>query len=88
MKRWEYSKLWKLTALLLNQICAMVLVLSVVVCTVYVGGSGFGFVGKDQTFESTGYYQDEVLEQIYRCVRLPAGRVSLRKMASTTARFS
>lgn len=69
MKRWEYSKLWKLTALLLNQICAMVLVLSVVVCTVYVGGSGFGFVGKDQTFESTGYYQDEVLEQIYRCVR-------------------
>ena len=44
MKRWEYSKLWKLTALLLNQICAMVLVLSVVVCTVYVGGSGFGFV--------------------------------------------
>ena len=69
MKRWEYSKLWKLTVLLLNQICAMVLVLSVVVCTVYVGGSGFGFVGKDQTFESTGYYQDEVLEQIYRCVR-------------------
>lgn len=37
MKRWEYSKLWKLTALLLNQICAMVLVLSVVVCTVYGG---------------------------------------------------
>ena len=69
MKRWEYSKPWKLTALLLNQICAVVLVLSVVVCTVYVGGSGFGFVGKDQTFESTGYYQDEVLEQIYRCVR-------------------
>lgn len=31
MKQWEYSKPWKLTALLLNQICAVVLVLSVVV---------------------------------------------------------
>ena len=30
MKRWEYSKPWKFTALLLNQICAVVLVLSVV----------------------------------------------------------
>ena len=69
MKQWEYSKPWKFTALLLNQICAVVLVLSVVVCTVYVGGSGFGFVGKDQSFEGTGYYQNEVLEQIYRCVR-------------------
>ena len=69
MKRWEYARPWKLAALLVNQICAVVLVLSVVVCTVYVSGSGFGFVGKDQNFESTGYYQNEVLEQIYRCVR-------------------
>lgn len=69
MKRWEYARPWKLAALLVNQICAVVLVLSVVVCTVYVSGSGFGFVGKDQSFESTGYYQNEVLEQIYRCVR-------------------
>lgn len=69
MKRWEYAKPWKLTALLLNQICAVVLVLSVVICTVYVSGSGLGFVGKDQSFESTGYYQNEVQEQIYRCIR-------------------
>lgn len=69
MKRWEYARPWKLAALLVNQICAVVLVLSVVVCTVYVSGSGFGFVGKEQSFESTGYYQNEVLEQIYRCVR-------------------
>ena len=49
---------------------AVVLVLSVAVCTVYVGGSGFGFVGKDQSFEGTGYYQNEVLEQIYRSERI------------------
>lgn len=69
MKRWEYSGLWKATALLLNQICAVVLVLSVIVCTVYVGGSGLGLAKKDQGFENTAYYQSEVLEQIYRCVR-------------------
>ncbi len=69
MKRWEYSGLWKATALLLNQICAVVLVLSVIVCTVYVGGSGLGLAKKDQGFENTAYYQREVLEQIYRCVR-------------------
>lgn len=46
MKRWEYARPWKLAALLVNQICAVVLVLSVVVCTVYVSGSGFGFGGK------------------------------------------
>ena len=30
MKRWEYARPWKLAALLVNQICAVVLVLSVV----------------------------------------------------------
>lgn len=67
--KWEYSKTWKALAIVINQICAVVLVLSVVVCTVYVGSSGFGWVGKDQSFESTAYYQNEVLEQIYRCIR-------------------
>ena len=67
--KWEYSKTWKALAIVVNQICAVVLVLSVVVCTVYVGSSGFGWVGKDQSFESTAYYQNEVLEQIYRCIR-------------------
>lgn len=69
MKRWEYSKGWKAAAFLLNQICAVVLVLSVAVCTVYVGSSGLGFLRRDQGFESTEYYKNEVTEQIYRCIR-------------------
>lgn len=69
MKHWEYSKPWKAAAVILNQICAVVLVLSVAVCTVYVGSSGFGWISRDQSFESTVYYQNEVLEQIYRCIR-------------------
>ncbi len=69
MKHWEYSKPWKAAAVILNQICAVVLVLSVAVCTVYVGSSGFGWISRDQSFESTAYYQNEVLEQIYRCIR-------------------
>ena len=84
MKRWEYARPWKLAALLVNQICAVVLVLSVVVCTVYVSGSGFGFVGKEQSFESTGYYQNEVLEQIYRCVRAVSRESKFEKMAFMT----
>lgn len=69
MKRWEYSKACKTAAFLLNQICAVVLVLSVAVCTVYVGSSGMGFLRRDQGFESTEYYKNEVTEQIYRCIR-------------------
>ena len=69
MKHWVYSKPWKAAAVILNQICAVVLVLSVAVCTVYVGSSGFGWISRDQSFESTAYYQNEVLEQIYRCIR-------------------
>ena len=69
MKRWEYSKSWKTLAVALNQICAVVLVLSVIVCTMYVGSNGFGWISRDQGFESTAYYQNEVLEQIYRCIR-------------------
>lgn len=69
MKRWEYSKGWKAAAFLLNQVCAVVLVLSVAVCTVYVGSSGMGFLRRDQGFESTEYYKNEVTEQIYRCIR-------------------
>ena len=69
MKQWEYSKSWKAVAVILNQICAVVLVLSVAVCTVYVGSSGFGWISRDQSFESTSYYQNEVMEQIYRCIR-------------------
>lgn len=69
MKRWEYSKSWKTLTVVLNQICAVVLVLSVIVCTMYVGSNGFGWISRDQGFESTAYYQNEVLEQIYRCIR-------------------
>lgn len=69
MRRWEYSKTWKTAAVILNQICAVVLVLSVIVCTMFVGTRGFGWPGRDQGFESTEYYQNEVLEQIYRCIR-------------------
>ena len=78
--KWEYSKTWKALAIVINQICAVVLVLSVVVCTVYVGSSGFGWVGKDQSFESTAYYQNEVLEQIYRCIRAASRESKFEKM--------
>ena len=67
--RWEYAKSWKMLAVVLNQICAVVLVLSVAVCTFFAGSRGFSWVGSDESFESTAYYQSEVLEQIYRCIR-------------------
>ena len=67
--KWEYAKSWKALAVVLNQICAVVLVLSVAVCTFFAGSSGFSLFGRDEDFESTAYYQSEVLEQIYRCVR-------------------
>lgn len=69
MRRWEYSKGWKALALILNQICAVVLVLSIAVCMFYVGNNGFRMLREDDTFENTAYYQREVLEQIRRCIR-------------------
>jgi len=69
MKRWEYSGGWKLLAVVLNQLCAVVLVLSVIVCTFYVSSGGFDLFGQGDGFENTLYYQSEVEEQIYRCIR-------------------
>ena len=67
--KWEYAKSWKALAVVLNQICAVVFVLSVAVCTFFACSSGFSLFGSDEDFESIAYYQSEVLEQIYRCVR-------------------
>ena len=50
--RWEYAKSWKMLAVVLNQICAVVLVLSVAVCTFFAGSRGFSWVGSDESFES------------------------------------
>lgn len=69
MKRWEYSKGWKALALILNQVCAVVLVLSIAVCMVSVGNSGFRLFKEDDVFENTAYFQHEAREQIFRCVR-------------------
>lgn len=69
MKRWEYSKGWKALALILNQVCAVVLVLSIAVCMVSVGNSGFRLFKEDDVFENTAYFQREAREQIFRCVR-------------------
>ena len=68
MKRWEYSGSMKALAIFFNQLCAIILILSVVICTAY-AGSGIGIMGKNQSFESTGNYEKEVTEQIYRCIR-------------------
>ena len=87
MKRWEYAKSWKAAALLLNQICAVVLVLSVVVCTIYVGSSGFGWISRDQGFESTAYYESEVLEQIQRCIRAASRESKFEKNGVYDARL-
>lgn len=69
MKRWEYSRGWKALALILNQICAVVLVLSIAVCMVSVGNNGFRLFREDDVFENTAYFQREAREQIFRCVR-------------------
>lgn len=69
MKRWEYSRGWKALALILNQVCAVVLVLSIAVSMFYVGNNGFRALREDETFENTAYFQREVREQIYRCIR-------------------
>jgi len=69
MKRWEYSGGWKFLAVVLNQVCAVILVLSVIVCTLYLGSGGFEIFDRGEKFENTAYYQNEVEEQIYRCIR-------------------
>ena len=69
MRRWEYSRGWKALALILNQVCAVVLVLSIAVSMFYVGNNGFWALQEDETFENTAYFQGEVREQIYRCIR-------------------
>lgn len=69
MRRWEYSRGWKALALILNQVCAVVLVLSIAVSMFYVGNNGFQALREDETFENTAYFQREVREQINRCIR-------------------
>lgn len=69
MKRWEYSRGWKALALILNQVCAVVLVLSIAVCMVSVGNNGFSLFREDDVFENTAYFQREAREQIFRCIR-------------------
>ncbi len=69
MRRWEYSKGWKALALILNQVCAVILVLSIAVCMFYAGNNGFRLLREDDSFESTAYFQREVMEQIRRCIR-------------------
>lgn len=69
MRRWEYSRGWKALALILNQVCAVVLVLSIAVSLFYVGNNGFRALRGEETFENTAYFQREVREQIRRCIR-------------------
>ncbi len=69
MRRWEYSGGWKALAILLNEACAVILVLSVVICTLYMGSSGFGWPREEGGFENTSAYENEVMEQIHRCIR-------------------
>ena len=78
MKRWEYSKGWKALALILNQVCAVVL--SIAVCMVSVGNNGFRLFKEDDIFENTSYFQREAREQIF-------GRAGLRRMACTMRRW-
>ncbi len=69
MKRWEYSGGWKALAVIVNQICSVVTVLSVAVCTFFLGRGGFGSLGNKDSFENTAFYQNEVEQQVYRCIR-------------------
>lgn len=69
MKKWEYSRGWKALAVILNQVCAVIMVISFAVCTIYIGSNGFGWLSDDDSFENTAYYQNEVEEQIRRCIR-------------------
>lgn len=69
MKQWKYAWGWKATALVVNQFCAVAMVLSIVLCTIYVGSGGIGLLKQDRNFEDTEYYRNEVREQVYRCIR-------------------
>lgn len=69
MKQWRYAWGWKAAAVVINQICAVVMVLSLFLCMLYVGSGGIGLLRQDENFEDTEYYQTEVREQIYRCIR-------------------
>lgn len=69
MKQWKYAWGWKAAALVINQICAVAMVLSIGLCLLYVGIGGIGLLRRDENFEDTAYYQNEVREQVYRCIR-------------------
>ncbi len=69
MKRWEFSGSWKALAVILNQICAVVLVLSMAICSFVLGNGGLRWLREDDSFERTESYRNEVEEQIYRCVQ-------------------
>jgi len=89
MKRWEYSGGWKALAIILNQICAVVLVLSVAVCSLYIGSSSFEWIGsKEDSFESTAYYQNEVYEQIRRCIRAASRESKFEKNGAYDAKLA
>lgn len=70
MRRWEYGKACKVIGVAVNQICAAVVVLAVVVCTLSVGTrTGSLGLSRAETFEETSNFQVEVMEQIFRCIR-------------------
>ena len=69
MKQWKYAWGWKAAALVMNQICFVAMVLSLALCTLYVGSGGIGLLKQDENFEDTEYYRNEVREQVYRCIR-------------------
>lgn len=80
--KWEYSKTWKALAIVVNQICAVVLVLSVVVCTVYVGSSGFGWVGKIRVLRAPLIIRMRCWNRFTAVSAQPAGKANLKRMAS------
>lgn len=69
MKQWKYAWGWKAAALVMNQVCFVAMVLSIALCTLYVGSGGVGLLKQDENFEDTEYYRNEVREQVYRCIR-------------------
>ena len=75
MKQWKYAWGWKAAGLVINEICAVAMVLSIGLCLLYVGSGGIGLLKRDENFEDTVYYRNEVREQVYRCIRA-AGRES------------
>ncbi len=69
MKQWKYAWGWKAAGLVINEICAVAMVLSIGLCLLYVGSGGIGLLKRDENFEDTVYYRNEVREQVYRCIR-------------------